>query len=110
MAMVILAAVAIPMSLMIGSQIQGMITSTNLTAAGNLARLEMEKLYNIPYANVATGSETIGSYVVNWTVVTVAGSGGAERKDITLNAQRTGTSAIPVTLFGSITKDVIYAP
>jgi len=110
MAMVILAAIAIPAASMIGAQIQGMMTSTDLTAAGNLARGQMEKLNNTAYASITTGSSTIGSYDLNWSVATVTGGGGAERKDITLTARRTGTAAVLVTLYNSIAKDVIYAP
>lgn len=119
MAMVILSAVALPMASMIGAQVQGMITSTDLTAAGNLARREMERLINLgsdnisPYTgynSVVTGSSTINAYVLNWIVVTVPGSNGAERKDITLTAQRTGSTSVPMTLYGSIAKGVTYAP
>jgi prepilin-type N-terminal cleavage/methylation domain-containing protein len=106
MAMVILAAVAIPMASMIGAQLQGAMDSSKFTAAGNLARREMERLHNIPYASIANGSSAIGAYTVDWTVTTIPGSSGAERKDITLTANRTGTSDLPVTLFASITKDV----
>lgn len=109
-AMVIMAAVAIPMASMIGAQIKGMMESTDFTAAGNLARREMEKLNNISYASVADGSSSSGSYTVDWTVATVAGGGSAERKDITLTAKRTGTASVLVTLYGSIAKDVTYAP
>lgn len=108
MAMVILGLVAIPMSLMIGAQLRGMITATDFTAAGNLARREMERLHNISYASVADGSIASGAYTVSWIVAIVAGAGGAERKDITLTARRTGTSDLPVTIYGSITKDVTY--
>lgn len=108
-AMVILGVIAIPTGSMIGAQIQGMMTSTDLTAAGNLARGEMERLCNIPYASLASGSATINSYNINWTVVPVAGGGGAERKDITLTARRASTSDIVITLYQSIAKDVIYA-
>lgn len=108
MAMTILAAVAIPMGAMIGAQIQGMVESTDFTAAGNLARRAMEKLQNTAYASVADGSSASGGYTVAWTVATVAGAGGAERKDITLTAQRTGSAAALVTLYNSIAKDVTY--
>ncbi|MDD5226001.1 MAG: prepilin-type N-terminal cleavage/methylation domain-containing protein [Candidatus Omnitrophica bacterium] len=117
MAMVILTAVSIPMGAMIGAQIQGMMTSTDLTAAGNLARQKMEGLINLlsdnvppytQYANVVTGSSTVGLYDLAWTVTPVV-SGIAERKDITLTAKRTGTSAILVTLHGSVAKGVSYA-
>ncbi|HOW59549.1 MAG TPA: prepilin-type N-terminal cleavage/methylation domain-containing protein [Candidatus Omnitrophota bacterium] len=108
MAAVILALVAIPMASMIGSQIQGMMTSTDFTASGNLARQAMERLHNIPYGSLANGSSVDGSYTVTWTVATVVGGGGAERKDITLTAKRTGSATDIVTLYGSITKDVTH--
>ena len=109
MAMVILTAVAIPMAAMIGAQIQGTVESTYFTAAGNFARAQMEKLQNTAYASVATGNATVSSYDLAWTVTTVTGAGGAERKDIILTAQRTGTSAVLIILYNSIAKDVTYA-
>jgi hypothetical protein len=108
--MVILVAISIPTASMIGAQIQGMVQSTDFTAAGNLARSTMESLNNIPYASIAaSGSATSGSYASNWTAATVTGSNGAERKDITLTAKRTGGATL-VTLYNSIAKDVTYAP
>jgi len=95
---------------MIGAQIQGMMESTDFTAAGNLARREMEGLNNIPYASIANGSSVSGLYTVSWTVATVAGGGGSEMKDITLTAKRTRTASVLVTLYSSIAKDVTYAP
>lgn len=109
MAMVILTAVAIPMAAMIGAQIAGTVQSTDFTAAGNLARAQMEKLQNASYATVATGSVTASPYDLGWTVTTVSGAGGAERKDIVLTAKRTGTTDVLVTLYTSIAKDVTYA-
>ncbi len=108
MAMIILAVIAIPMASMIGAQIQGMMEASDFTTAGNLARREMEKLNNIPYASVANGNSSSGGYTVSWAVTTVSGSNGAERKDITLTAKRTGTASNLVTLYGSIAKDVTY--
>lgn len=111
MAMVILTVIAIPTASMIGAQIQGMVTSKDLTAAGNLARLEMERLNNIAYASVLTpGSTVIVPYTVSWTFATVTGGGGAERKDITMTVQRTGSAATLLTIYGSIAKNVTYAP
>lgn len=113
-AMAILLAVSVPMGAMISAQIRGMMTSTDLTAAGNLARQKMEGLINVlsnplTYASVVTGSSTVGSYDLAWTVTPVV-SGAVERKDITLTANRTGTAPILVALYGSVTKNVSYAP
>jgi hypothetical protein len=70
----------------------------------------MEILNNMAYASIADGSFSSGSYTVSWTVATVTGSNGAERKDITLTDQRTGAAAVLVTLYGSIVKGVSYTP
>ena len=111
MAIVILTVIAIPTATMIGAQIQGMAKSSDLTVAGNVARLTMEQLNNTPYASIAaSGSSVITPYTVNWTVATVVGANGAERKDITLTVQRTGSGANLLTLYGSITKNVTYVP
>ena len=109
MAMVILTVVAFSTASMIIAQIQGMITSTNLTAAGNLARLAMEQLNNTAYASIgASGSSVIAPYTVNWTAATVT-SGSAERKDITMTVQRTGSAVTLLTVYGSIAKNVVYS-
>ena len=111
MAMVILTAISIPTAAMIGAQIQGMAESSDLTAAGNAARLAMEQLNNTSYASIAaTGSSVVVPYTVSWTVATVTGSNGAERKDITLTVQRAGFGTSLLTLNGSITKNVTYSP
>jgi prepilin-type N-terminal cleavage/methylation domain-containing protein len=110
MAMVILSVVALPMGSMIGAQIQGMMDSTDFTTAGNLARGEMERLNNIPYASITNNSSVSGSYTVSWTVATAAGGGGAARKDITMTAKRTGTTPAVVTLYGTVANNVTYAP
>jgi len=109
MAMVILGAIAIPTGSMIVNQIQGMVTSTNLTAAGNVARLEMEKLNNTAYASVLSpGSEVIPPYTVRWTFLTTT-SGTAERKDITMTVERTGSATTFLTIYGTIAKNVVYS-
>jgi prepilin-type N-terminal cleavage/methylation domain-containing protein len=119
-AMAILTAVGIPLSAMIGAQIQGMMTSTDLTTAGNLARREVARLNNIPYTHTDLDPVSPGTLTTSYsdpvfpfdftrTVTTVAGAGGAERKDITLSVKRTGTSAILVTIYSSIAKGVSYA-
>lgn len=108
-AMVILTAIAIPAAAMIGAQIKGMMTSADLTAAGNLARQQMEKLNNTVYVSVVNGSAASGAYAVDWIVADITGNNSATRKDITLTASRTGSTAALVTLYSSIA-NVTYAP
>jgi prepilin-type N-terminal cleavage/methylation domain-containing protein len=108
MAIIILSVVALATAAMIGGQIQGMAASGDVVSAGNLARREMERLYNIPYASIADGNASVSPYTVSWTVATVAGGGGAERKDITMTVLRGGATLL--TVYNSIAKDVTYAP
>lgn len=111
MAIVILASIAIPMGLMIAEQIQGMMAATDLTTAGNLARFEMEKLNNLPFDSIVSGSSSYPGYAydVARTVVTTAGGGGASLKDITVTVNRTGDATPLVTLYSSIVNNVTYS-
>jgi prepilin-type N-terminal cleavage/methylation domain-containing protein len=112
MAIVIMTAISIPTAYMIGGQVRGMAETSDLSAAGNAARLAMERLNNIPYASVTDGgSIVVGYYTVNWGVVeTPVGGGAVARKDITMTVHRTGDAANLLTLYGSITNNVTYAP
>lgn len=107
MAIAILAVVSVPTAAMIGAQIRGTLASSDYTAAGNLARAQMEQILNASYASVATGNATVAPYALSWTVTPVPGANGAELKDITLTASRSGD--LLVTLYGSIANDVTYA-
>ncbi len=113
MAMVIMAAISIPTATMIGAQIQGMAESSDMTAAGNAARLSMEKLMNTPYASITTGSGVpgnslvVGLYTVTWDVAET-GSGAVALKNITLTSKRTGTNAVLATLYASVYNGVTY--
>ena len=109
MAMVILAVIAIATAVMIGAQIQGMAESSDLTAAGNAARLEMGKLHNTLYSSIVDGSSVDGFYTVSW-IVTETGSGLLARKDITMTVKRAGSSAVLLTIYGSIANNITYAP
>ena len=107
MAMVILAAVAFPMAAMIGAQIEGSLAATDYTAAGNLARAQMEKLQNAAYAAVASGTASVSHYDLAWTVTALSGANSSEIKDITLTVSRGGD--LLITYYGSIAKDVTYS-
>ena len=117
MAMVIMAAISIPTANMIGAQIQGMAESTDLTAAGNAARLAMEKLNNTPYASIPNStvpgtpdpvnSLVVGSYTVAWDVQEFpVGAAVVKKKEITMTVKRTGTSPVLATLYYTFCKDV----
>ncbi len=110
MAMIILGVIAIPTASMIMNQIQGMVTATNLTAAGNVARLEMEKLNNTAYASVLSpGSDVIPPYTVSWNFLPYT-SGTVGRKDITMKIARTGSATTLLTIYGTIENISGYSP
>jgi type II secretory pathway pseudopilin PulG len=106
MTIVILSFVALATAFMIGGQLKGMLASSDLTAGGNAARLAMERLSNLPYASVANGNLVVAPFTMNWTVATVPGANGTERKDITMTTERTGSGANLLTLYTSFCKDV----
>ncbi|MBU9889168.1 MAG: prepilin-type N-terminal cleavage/methylation domain-containing protein [Candidatus Omnitrophica bacterium] len=111
MAIAILAAIAIPMGLMIAEQVRGMMTASDLAAAGNLARYEMEKLNNLPFESIASGSSVYPGYVydVSRTVTTTEGAAGAALKDITVTVNRPGEATPLTTLYSSIADNVTYS-
>jgi prepilin-type N-terminal cleavage/methylation domain-containing protein len=109
-AVFILTLVAIATSTMIIAQIQGMAASSDITTAGNAARLVMEKLSNTPYAAITDGgSAVVGYYTVNWGVAET-GAGAIVQKDITVAAKRTGTTPVLATLYTTIYNGVTYSP
>jgi len=105
MAMVILVAISIPTASMIGAQIQGMADSSDLTAAGNAARAQMEKLENTDYGNVTANSTTVSPYELSWGVTETV-NGTEAIKNITMSIQRTGTSSVLLTLYNTFCKGV----
>ncbi len=105
MAMVILVAISIPTASMIGAQIQGMAESSDLTAAGNAARAQMEKLENTAYGNVTANSTTVSPYELSWGVAETV-NGTEAMKNITMSIQRTGTSSVLLTLYNTFCKGV----
>ncbi len=111
-AIVILVLISIPTGLMIAEQIQGMAASSDMTVAGNLARYEMEKLNNLLFASITSGSSAYPGYAydVARTVVTTTGGNGALLKDITITVSRTGDPTAIVTLYSSIANNVTYSP
>jgi prepilin-type N-terminal cleavage/methylation domain-containing protein len=106
MTIVILSFVALATAFMIGGQLKGMLASSDLVAGGNAARLAMERLSNLPYASVANGSLVVAPFTMDWTIATVPGANGTERKDITMTTQRTGSGDNLLTLYTSFCKDV----
>lgn len=112
MAMVILGLVAIPMGAMIGAQIQGMMTSADLTAAGNLGRLEMERLHNLLYtdADLDVGTTPLPNYqgsLYNLTRTVAETTSGLEAmKNVTLTVQRAGTTPVLVRFDNTFCKNV----
>lgn len=111
MAIVVLALISIPMGLMIRSQIQGMMAGTDLTIAGNLARLEIERLQNLPFADILSGTTSYPGYAydISRTVVTTAGGGGAILKDITVTVSPSGSPSPAIEMYSSIVNNVTYA-
>ncbi|GEM_PF-1013298 len=49
---IVLAIIAVPLSLLLSSHISGTLRSEELALANNLARFEMEVLYNMPYEKI----------------------------------------------------------
>ncbi|OGX08688.1 MAG: hypothetical protein A2Z88_11525 [Omnitrophica WOR_2 bacterium GWA2_47_8] len=80
MTIILLGVVSIPLSLLIVEQINGTFQSENYAQAANFARVEMERIRNLPYASVVTANfpnYLASGYDVARTVTFVAGNAGS---------------------------------
>ena len=111
MAIVIMGIVAIPLALLVAQHVLGTSQSTDLTLGRSLARLEMEKVNNMAYANItnATTSNYAGySYDVTRTVTFAQGNGTSadSLKKIAVGIAKSGNSTAFFNLTTYIAKNV----
>ena len=112
MTIVVVGVIVLPLSISIFSQAQGTVTSGVYTTALNLARFEMEKVNNLPYANIVTASFSNYqgyAYDVTRTVAYAQGNAGSTEslKQITVSVTQTGSATVLDSLTTYIAKNVI---
>ncbi|OGX27837.1 MAG: hypothetical protein A2705_05065 [Omnitrophica WOR_2 bacterium RIFCSPHIGHO2_01_FULL_52_10] len=113
MTVVVVSIVAIPLSLLISQHLESVVQSQDYTAAVNLARLEIEKVNNLSYNNIVSGSFSPyqgTNYDVTRTVTYAQGDEAAAEsmKKIVVDVKRSGDAAVLVSLVTYVTKNITY--
>jgi len=113
MTVVVVSIVAIPLSLLISQHLESVLQSQDYTAAVNLARLEIEKVNNLSYNNIVSGSFSPyqgTNYDVTRTVTYAQGDEAAAEsmKKIVVDVKRSGDAAVLVSLVTYVTKNITY--
>lgn len=111
MAIVVTGIVAIPLALLVAQHVLGTSQSIDLTVGRSLARLEMEKVNNMAYANItnATTSNYAGyGYDVTRTVTFTQGNASSAEslKKIIASVTKSGNSTAFFNLTTYIAKNV----
>jgi len=110
MTIVVVGIISVPVSLLIGSHLDSALASVDYTKASNLARLEMEKVNNMAYANLNSLNSTYGDYDIIRTVVYAQGGAATAEslKEISVEVMRTGSLDTLVQLKTYRCKNVSY--
>ena len=113
MTIVVVSAVAVPLSLLVGQHLESLVQSQDYTAAVNLARLEMEKVNNLSYGNIISASFSPYSgtnYDVTRTVTYAQGGAATPEsmKKIVVEVKPAGGTDVLASLVTYLTKNVTY--
>lgn len=113
MTMIVVGITAVPVSLLIGSHIQGVLSSAEETTAQNLARLEMEKINNMSYAGIVSANFSNYEgypYDLTRSVSFAAGDGASAEslKKISVDVRKTGSPAVIAAAVTYVAKNVGY--
>lgn len=113
MTIVVVAIIAIPLSLLVFEHIEGTFYSEDLTMAINLARFEMEVVNNLAYTNIdnATIPNYQGyPYQIRRTVIYAQGNPTSPEslKTITIEVRKTGSANALVSLVTYIARNAAY--
>jgi len=113
MTVVVIGIIAVPLALLINQQIKSVFVSQDLTVARNLARFEMEKINNIPYADIVSADfsnyQGYGYNVVR-AVSYVEGNDTSPEslKKITVSVVKSDNAQILAVLITYLAKNVSY--
>jgi prepilin-type N-terminal cleavage/methylation domain-containing protein len=113
MTIIIVSIISIGLALMLSQHIEGAFYSEDLTTALNLARLEMEKVNNMSYANINSANFTNYegySYDLTRTVAYQYGNASSTEstKKVTVEVKKAGTSAVLISLVTYLAKNISY--
>lgn len=111
MTIVLVTIISIPLGLLISSHLEGVVIAEEKTAATSLARMDMERIKMMAYANVV--SATLSNYlghdydVVRTVSYALGNSTSAESvKLIRVSVRRTGSNTDIITLSTYIARNV----
>jgi prepilin-type N-terminal cleavage/methylation domain-containing protein len=113
MTIVVVGLIAVPLSISLTEQVQGVVQSSASTSALNLARFEMEVVNNLAYTNIASASFANYQgypYDIDRTVAYVQGSAASAEslKSITVSVKKAGSATVLVSLVTYIAKNLSY--
>ena len=113
MTIIVVGIVAVPLSMLIGQHIESVFVSEDEVMSRQFARSELEKVNNLPFANIV--NLTTPSYEgYNYTVYRIVSfaqgnNASAESlKKITVNVTKTGSADALISLVTYIAKNVVY--
>lgn len=113
MTIVVVGLIAVPLSISLVEQVQGVTQSTDYTAALNLARFEMERVNNLAYASITSTSFSNYQgypYDIDRTMAYAQGNAGSAEslKQITVSVKKAGDSTVLLSLKTYIAKNITY--
>lgn len=113
MTIIVVAIIAIPLSLLLSQHISSVFEAEDYAFAVNLGRMEMEKVNNLTYTgiNSATFSNYEGyNYDIGRTVNYVQGNAGTPEslKRITVEVRKAGSATVLFSLVTYIARNINY--
>ncbi len=113
MTIVVVGIVAVPLSMLIAGHIESVFVSEDGLTARQFARFELERVNNMPYANIVstTTSQYQGYNYTVYRVVSFAQGNNASAeslKQIIVNVTKTGSATASFSLVTYIAKNIIY--
>lgn len=113
MTIVVVGLIAVPLSISLVEQVQGVTQSADYTAALNLARFEMERVNNLAYHSISKDSFSNYqgyAYDIDRSVTYVEGNPGSPEslKQITVDVKKADSTTVLVSLVTYIAKNMSY--
>lgn len=113
MTIVVVGLIAVPLSISLVEQVQGVTQSADYTAALNLARFEMERVNNLAYHSISKDSFSNYqgyAYDIDRSVTYVEGNAGSAEslKQITVDVKKADSATVLVSLVTYIAKNMAY--
>jgi prepilin-type N-terminal cleavage/methylation domain-containing protein len=113
MTIIIVSIISIGLALMLSQHVEGAFYSEDLTTALNLARLEVEKVNNMSYANINSANFTNYegyNYDLTRTVAYQYGNASSTEstKKVTVEVKKAGTSEVFISLVTYLAKNISY--